>query len=271
MDKKIQDSSHAFQSNAEMIRHYFKELMADGQEHSTKEINEYIHDKTNGFGVDGKHFTDETIHSAIWYIFRQDHDIRYMQTRKGFYQKTPANASLEKAQKYLREIAVQKLSGAAKKIRLTIIPGLPNQEILNSMRESIINEVNGVIQSISADGFGRELMTKDNIAVDSELIIEDDHVNAYISIWFDADKRFGLETADTDEYINLYADYYPADGRLDVYYIHRGADGEEIATKSFDDLTAGEKDLIIQLMKNEGMDELIADMSEEQESGMSMQ
>lgn len=76
-----------FASDGDMARYLFKELLADGQEHSTKEINDYIHEKTNGQGVDGKRLTDETIHSAIWYMFRRDHDLSYMQTRMLVWEK----------------------------------------------------------------------------------------------------------------------------------------------------------------------------------------
>jgi len=114
-------------------------------------------------------------------------------------------------------------------------------------------------------------MTNDNISIDSELIIIGNHINAYIEIWFDVDERFGLNTEDTDEYVNLYADYYPEDGRLDVTYIHRAEDAELIAEKLVEDITESEKELILNLMKTEGLDELIAEMNEEQNSGMNMQ
>jgi hypothetical protein len=282
MDKKSKDPPHVFKSNTEMARHYFRELMADGQEHSTKEINDYIHDKAETYGVDGKRLTDETIHSAIWYMFRQDRDVTYMQTRKGFYQKTPEEAMLENARNVLQSAAVRWLSRVDEKVRSAAMPGLPEQEYgkLLPMREAIHRAIDSVKQTIAADGFGREVMTKDNnceamtkdnIAIDSELIIEGDHINGYLAIWFDADKRFGLNTEGTDEYVTLRADYYPEDGRLDVSYVHRGPDAEEIATMPVNDLTAGEKDLILQLMKGEWLDELVAEMDQGQHSGMSMQ
>jgi len=117
----------------------------------------------------------------------------------------------------------------------------------------------------------KEIFTEENIKIDKEFLIEDDYINAYIETWFDVDKRFGLNTEDTDEYVNLYANYYPEDGRLDVFYIHRGPDAEFIAEKPVEDISAEEKDLILRLMKKEGLDEVIAEMAEEQESGMTMQ
>jgi hypothetical protein len=273
LNTKNETAAHPFRSNADMVRHYFKELMADGQERSTKEINEYIHEKSDGQGVDGKRLTDETIHSAIWYMFRQDHDVSYTQTRKGFYQKSTANDMVENAKNNLCAVAVRKLDTVTRAIKNAESPGLPEKEKekLVSLKTAILDAIDGVRQTIGEEGFGRELMTEDNISIDSELIIEDDHINAYVAIWFDADKRLGLNTEGTDEYVNLYADYYPENGRLDVFYIHRRPDAELIAQNPVEDITAGEKELIIRLMKDEGMDELIAEMKNEPESGMSMQ
>jgi hypothetical protein len=102
-------------------------------------------------------------------------------------------------------------------------------------------------------------------------LIEGDHISAYIGAWFNVDKRFRLETEGTDEYVNLYADFFPADNRLDVFYIHHGSDGGEIATKTVDDLTDDEKEVILALMKEAGLDELVAEMNEDQGAGMTMQ
>jgi len=111
------------------------------------------------------------------------------------------------------------------------------------------------------------------MAIDSEdgLIIEGDQINAYIGAYFDVDKRFCLETEGTDEYVNLYADYYPTTEKLDGFYIHHGADGGEIAEKPVSDLTDDERDVILRLMKDAGLDEFVAEMDENQETGMTMQ
>ena len=115
------------------------------------------------------------------------------------------------------------------------------------------------------------IMTAENLEISEELVIDADHINAYIGAWFDVDKRFRLETEGTDEYVNLYANYYPADERLDVFYIHHGSDGGEIAEKPVSDLTDDERDVILQLMKDAGLDELVAQMDEDQDAGMTMQ
>ncbi len=264
-----------FRSNSDMARHLFKELLKDGQEHSAKEINDYIFDKTNGMGVDGERLTEETIHSAIWYMFRHDHDLSYMQARKGYYQRNTVENLLGDSPNSLRGNAIRVLSDAKKTIQqFTSVPNLSEQERqeLIPMKKSIMDEVENAILAIGADNLGHEVMTVENLEIDSQdgLMIDEDHINAYIGAWFDVDKRFHLETQGTDEYVNLYADYYPADGRLDVYYIHHGSDGGEIATKPVGDLTDDERDVILQLMKDTGLDDLIAEMNEEQDSGITM-
>ena len=187
--------------------------------------------------------------------------------------RTNADMILNKnAENNIRSFAVTQLSRVIWDIQNAFIPGLPEDktEQVNSMKQALINEVEELRQNISSDGFGQEMMPKDNIVIDSELIIEDDHISAYLPVWFDVDERLDLNTKDTDEYINLYADYYTEDGRLDVYYIHRGSDGEQIDVKSLD-MTAAEQELILKSMENAGLCKCIAEMSEEQESGMNMQ
>jgi len=259
-----------------MARHLFKELLNDGQEHNTKEINDYIFDKTNGRGVDGERLTEETIHSAIWYMFRHDHDLSYVQTRKGFYQKSTVENLLGDGPNSLRGAAIRALSDARKTIHQYLsVPGLSEQEQkeLIPIRKAVMEEVENAIQAIRSDRLGQEVMTADNLEINANdgLIIDGEKINAYIGAYLDVDKRFHLETDGTDEYVNLYADYYPADGRLDVFYIHHGSDGGEIATKTVDDLTDDERDVILQLMKDAGLDERVTEMNEDQDSGMTMQ
>lgn len=280
-DKPIHPNGYArigsvyqqFRSNSDMARHFFKELLEDGQEHSAKEINEYIFDKTGSTGVDGARLTDETIHSAIWYLFRHDHDLSYIQIRKGYYQRNTVENLLGDGPNSFRSNVVRVLSDAKKIIQqFASVPNLTEREQLEltPMKNAIMKEVENAFQAICASNLGQEVMTRDNLFVDSELIIIDDHINAYLGAWFDVDKRFKTETYGTDEYINLYADYYPADVRLDVFFVHHGSDGGEIVTKPVDDLTDSEREVILQLMKEIGLDNLVAEMSEEQDSGMVM-
>jgi hypothetical protein len=266
----------AFDSNADMARYLFKELLADGQEHSAKEVNDYIFEKTGGIGVNDRRLTEEMIHSAIWYMFRQDHDLSYYQTRKGYYQKNAVENLLGNSTGSLRVAAILALSDARMTIsKCLALPGLSEQEHreLIPIKKSIMEEINNAMSAIDSDNLGHKVMTADNLEIDADdgLMIEGDHINAYIGAYFDADKRFRIETEGTDEYVNLYANYFPADERLDVFYIHHGSDGGEIAEKPVSDLTDDERDVILQLMKDAGLDELVEQMDKDQDVGMTMQ
>ena len=101
----------------------------------------------------------------------------------------------------------------------------------------------------------------DNIRIDPELLIEDGYINAYVETWFDVDARFGTETADTADWINLYADYYPADGRLEAYCTLCRQEGED---ESFPvALTEDETQAILDQMRATGLDDLVQEMNAE--------
>lgn len=56
---------------------------------------------------------------------------------------------------------------------------------------------------------------------DVEVHPEEDRLFFCLETWFDVDEKFGLHTRDNDnEWVNLYADYYPYTGRVDVIYEH---------------------------------------------------
>lgn len=48
--------------------------------------------------------------------------------------------------------------------------------------------------------------------------IEDGKIKAPVDIWFDADKKFGVNTKDTEDWVNLYAEWDPMADELSVYY-----------------------------------------------------
>ena len=115
----------------------------------------------------------------------------------------------------------------------------------------------------------REQIIVDNIAIDNELIIHENHINAYVGVWFDVDKRLGIKTHDTDDYIDLYADYYPAEDRLEASYtvVHgNGSYTNQIPVE----LTDSEKEAILTEMKKVGLDECIVEMSEDQDVSLAM-
>jgi hypothetical protein len=118
---------------------------------------------------------------------------------------------------------------------------------------------------------GRVLITKNNIEIDSEIFFEDDHINAYIGAWFDVDARFGTQTHDTDDYLNVYANYYPKTGELEVGYTLIKADGSDSDFVAVE-LADSERDAIFEKLREAGLDECIAEMRDEQneDEGMTM-
>ena len=114
------------------------------------------------------------------------------------------------------------------------------------------------------------MITKGNIEIDRELFIEDDHINAYVAAWFDVDNRFGTKTHDTDDYLNIYANYYPETEELEVGYTLIKADDSDCDFQAVE-LADSEKDAILTKMKEAGLEECIVEMNEDQDSGMAMQ
>jgi hypothetical protein len=117
-----------------------------------------------------------------------------------------------------------------------------------------------------------EPITYDNIRINDELIIEDDHINAITESWFDVDARFGTVTRDTDSYVNVYADYFPKDDRLDVCYVVAHPSGDDEDAVPVNDLAESEREAFMQRMHEAGLDECIAEMEAEQseDGGMTM-
>ena len=114
------------------------------------------------------------------------------------------------------------------------------------------------------------LITEDNIVIDRELMIEDDYVNAYVAAWFDVDIRFATETYNTDDYINVYANYYPETEKLEGGYTLIKADGSCGDFTVFE-LADCEKEVILAKMKEAGLDECIALMNEGPDTNIVMQ
>jgi len=123
--------------------------------------------------------------------------------------------------------------------------------------------VGQLLNRIGYEDIGQEqvVIGSDNIRIGQELLIEDDHINAVIETWFDVDARFDTETRDTDDWINLYADYYPEDGRLEAYYtLHRQEGNDE----SFPvELTEEETKAVMEAMQGAGLDDAVQEMNGE--------
>ena len=115
-----------------------------------------------------------------------------------------------------------------------------------------------------------KLITKDNINIDGELLVEDDYVNALISAWLVVDGRFGTETYGTDDYINIYANYFPDTEKLEVGYTLIKSDGTNGDFKVVE-MADSENVAILAKMKEAGLDEVLAEMNESQDSNITMQ
>jgi hypothetical protein len=113
---------------------------------------------------------------------------------------------------------------------------------------------------------GRVLITAGNIEIDRELLIEDDHINAYVGAWFDVDARFGTQTYDTDDYVNVYANYYPETEKLEVGYTLITADGSDSDFVAVE-LTDSERDAILTKLREAGLDECVAEMQADPDEG----
>ena len=61
---------------------------------------------------------------------------------------------------------------------------------------------------------------KHNLAVDREMEVDEDigqEITAYLEVWFDVDKKFGLNINDEDgTWLNMYAKYNPFEDKLRI-------------------------------------------------------
>jgi len=104
-----------------------------------------------------------------------------------------------------------------------------------------------------------ELITANNISIDEELIIEEGRINAYVSAWFDVDARFSIVTDGTDDYANVYANYYTETGELEAGYTLIKADGSDCDFVEVE-LADSEREAILAKMKDAGLDDCVAEM-----------
>ena len=89
--------------------------------------------------------------------------------------------------------------------------------------------------------------TRDNICIDREIDYEDDIVLAYVEVWFDAEKKFGIRLLDGD-YVNVYAHITPDTGDLWITYIVCHTDGNTDNECVYTSITEKERDLIWEMV-----------------------
>lgn len=88
-------------------------------------------------------------------------------------------------------------------------------------------------------------LTRDDIRIDQELIVEGHTVNAYIETWFDVKEKFGVQLQGDDE-IDFYGDYNGDTGELRLFYIIKRQDVHEKRTYA---PIGSEKELILEYME----------------------
>jgi hypothetical protein len=105
------------------------------------------------------------------------------------------------------------------------------------------------------------LILENNIEIDREFFIEDDYINALIIASFNVDARFGTSTDcdDTDDYLNVYANYYPKTEEMEFGYTLIKADGSDTDFVAVE-ITDSERDVILAKLKEAGLDQCIAEM-----------
>ena len=71
---------------------------------------------------------------------------------------------------------------------------------------------------------------RNDIRIDRDMKVDDDgrQITAYIEMWFDVDKKFGIHTANEDTtWLNLYAQYNPFEDTLRLFGEISREDGSE--------------------------------------------
>ena len=97
------------------------------------------------------------------------------------------------------------------------------------------------------------LFTRNNIRIDREIDYDGAEICAYIEVWFDPDKKFGLKLGD-DEYVNVYALISPDTGYIRMIYIIYYADGFIDDARAYKHLTPAERTLILEMVSETSAD-----------------
>jgi len=86
-----------FKSDAALIRHYFKELLSDGKEHTIHEVLAYILRRNGDMGVNGKSICYAKVQNSL-YQFMRSGTSGYAMARRGSYIKDKALAAKQSIQ-----------------------------------------------------------------------------------------------------------------------------------------------------------------------------
>jgi hypothetical protein len=76
--------------------------------------------------------------------------------------------------------------------------------------------------------FGHMELTREDMVIDRELIVEGETVTAYIETWFDVCEKFGIEAPDNNDMsVNFYAVYRPEMKNLRCFYVVKEAEPDK--------------------------------------------
>jgi hypothetical protein len=95
--------------------------------------------------------------------------------------------------------------------------------------------------------FAHMELSREDIAIDRELTVEEKGITAYIETWFDVDEKFGVTTKDSDTTVNFYAVYIPKLKHLRCFYVVKD-DAQTKDTEHEYYPTVKEKELITAMM-----------------------
>ena len=98
------------------------------------------------------------------------------------------------------------------------------------------------------------LFTRNNIRIDRDIDYCNDYACAYLEVWFDPERKFGLKLCE-DEYVNVYAFITPNTGDVRVAYVIYYADGFVDNERQFTALTQEEKNLILTMVNEVSLKE----------------
>jgi hypothetical protein len=119
-------------------------------------------------------------------------------------------------------------------------------------------------------------LTAEDIRINhDDMFIESENncISAYIETWFDVDDRFGTATYGTNDYINLYAEYFPyaedmssfSDDvtflpELTLYYFIHYANGDVSESIVVTDMSESEKTMIFDSMQEAGLEDMVFEL-----------
>ena len=117
-----------FASNAEEIRYYTRELLADNKEHTVKEIKNYIESKTN------KIYTDGTYSGALRDLVARETE--YKNIRRGIYIYEKKDLGLKKSSFRIIQESIDKLYLEISKLNVLDIT-TEDLEIVDQIKSNI--------------------------------------------------------------------------------------------------------------------------------------